>query len=44
MPAFDLPLDELRTYPGRNPRPDDHDAYWATALAELDVAIAGPTS
>jgi cephalosporin-C deacetylase len=40
VPAFDLPLEELRTYTGRNPRPDDHDAYWATALAELDAAIA----
>ena len=39
MPAFDLPLDELRTYAGRNPRPDDHDAYWADALAELAAAI-----
>jgi len=35
MPAFDLPLDELRTYPGRNPRPADLDAYWDAALAEL---------
>lgn len=39
MPAFDLPLDELRTYAGRNPRPDDHDAYWAEALAELAAAM-----
>jgi cephalosporin-C deacetylase len=39
VPAFDLPLDELRTYAGRNPRPDDHDAYWAAALAELDLAV-----
>jgi cephalosporin-C deacetylase len=36
VPAFDLPLDELWTYPGRNPRPDDFDEYWAEALAELD--------
>ena len=41
MPAFDLPLDELRTYTGRNPRPDDHDTFWASALAELDAAIPG---
>ena len=39
MPAFDLPLDELRTYEGRNPRPDDHDVYWAEALAELDGVV-----
>lgn len=37
MPAFDLPLDELRTYSGRNPRPDDLDEYWAAALAELEA-------
>ena len=35
MPTIDLPLDELRTYAGRNPRPDDFDAYWDDALAEL---------
>ncbi len=35
MPAFDLPLDELRSYTGRNPRPDDFDDYWDEALAEL---------
>jgi cephalosporin-C deacetylase len=35
MPLIDLPLDELKTYTGRNPRPADHDAYWARALAEL---------
>ena len=39
MPAFDLPLEELRSYTGRNPRPEDFDAYWSTALAELDAAI-----
>ena len=41
MPAFDLPLDELWTYTGRNPCPEDHDLYWAGALAELDDAAAG---
>jgi cephalosporin-C deacetylase len=35
VPAFDLPLDELRTYAGTNPRPDDFDDFWAEALAEL---------
>ena len=35
MPTIDLPLDELRTYAGSNPRPDDFDAYWDDALAEL---------
>ena len=35
MPLIDKPLSELRTYTGRNPRPDDFDQYWARALAEL---------
>lgn len=35
MPIFDLPLEELRTYRGRNPRPADFDAYWNGALQEL---------
>lgn len=35
MPAFDLPLADLRTFPGRNPRPADFDRYWEDALAEL---------
>jgi cephalosporin-C deacetylase len=35
VPAFDLPLDELRSYTGRNPRPEDLDEYWTEALAEL---------
>jgi cephalosporin-C deacetylase len=41
VPAFDLPLDELRRYTGRNPRPDDLDAYWTEALAELDALMSG---
>ena len=40
MPVFDLPLDELWHYTGRNPRPDDLDEYWAEALAELDAVMA----
>jgi len=36
MPAVDMPLEELKTYGGINPRPDDFDAYWEKALAELD--------
>jgi len=35
MPLIDLPLDQLKTYVGRNPRPADHDAYWDRALAEM---------
>jgi cephalosporin-C deacetylase len=37
MPLLDMPLDKLKAYQGRNPRPADHDAYWTRALAELDA-------
>jgi cephalosporin-C deacetylase len=33
---FDLPVEELTSYGGRNPRPDDFDEYWARAVEELD--------
>lgn len=36
MPAFDLPLSELKVYRGSSPRPSDFEAYWDTALRELD--------
>ena len=42
MPLIDLPLPGLLTYPGRNPRPTDFDAYWATALRELDATDPKP--
>ncbi len=35
--SFDLPLSELRSYTGRNPRPADFDAYWERAFAELEA-------
>src|SRR5450432_4458280 len=35
MPLLDLPLSQLETYAGRNPRPEDHDEYWQRALSEL---------
>ncbi len=35
MPMLDMPLEELRRYEGRNPRPADFDAYWERALAEM---------
>jgi len=35
MPLVDLPLAELETYTGRNPKPSDFDAYWDRALAEM---------
>lgn len=40
MPVVDLPLDELVDYTGRNPKPDDFDAYWSDALAELEATPA----
>ncbi len=36
MPIFELPLAELRTYPGRNPKPTDFDEFWSRALSELE--------
>lgn len=36
MPLIDLPLADLQTYTGRNPRADDFDDYWRRALDELD--------
>ena len=32
---FDMPLEKLRTYPGRNPRPPDFDEFWDRSLAEM---------
>ena len=33
--SFDMPLEELATYQGRNPRPADFDSFWDQSLAEL---------
>ena len=35
MPLFDMPLEKLPSYEGRNPKPDDFDAYWDKALEEM---------
>ena len=35
MPLVDMPLEQLLTYTGRNPRPADFDEYWDRALAEM---------
>lgn len=37
---FDMPVGQLTEYEGRNPRPGDHEAYWARALAELEAQEA----
>ena len=33
--TFDMPLEKLREYQGRNPRPADFDAFWDGSLAEM---------
>lgn len=33
--TFDLPLEQLTTYQGKNPRPSDFDAFWDQSLAEM---------
>ncbi len=35
MPVFEMALEELKTYQGRNPKPDDFDEYWDRAVAEM---------
>lgn len=35
MPLIDMPLEKLREYEGRNPRPNDMEEYWDRALAEM---------
>jgi cephalosporin-C deacetylase len=32
---FDLPLEQLKTYAGRNARPQDFDAFWERGLQEM---------
>jgi cephalosporin-C deacetylase len=32
---FDLPFDQLQSYQGRSPRPQDFDAFWEKGLAEM---------
>jgi cephalosporin-C deacetylase len=38
---FDMPLEELKTYQGCNPRPDDFDAFWERGLAEMRATDPG---
>ncbi|WP_432798732.1 alpha/beta fold hydrolase [Poriferisphaera sp. WC338] len=37
MPVLDKPLSELQSYTGISPKPEDFDAYWQTAITELDA-------
>jgi cephalosporin-C deacetylase len=32
---FDMPLEKLKTYQGRNPKPGDFDAFWDRSLKEM---------
>jgi cephalosporin-C deacetylase len=40
MPQIDMPLEKLKQYEGRNPRPEDFDAYWSRALEEMKAVNA----
>lgn len=42
MPIVDMPLEQLQTYTGRNPRPADFDQYWEKALRQLDNTAPEP--
>ena len=42
MAVFDKPLEELKTYSGRNPRPQDFDTYWKESIRELDAVDPEP--
>lgn len=35
MPQIDMPLEQLLTYMGRNPRPADFDEFWDHSVAEM---------
>lgn len=36
MPMVDMPLEELWHYKGRMPKPEDFEAFWKDAMAEVD--------
>ena len=35
MPSFDLPINELHEYPGRNPKPEDFDHFWDESIDQM---------
>ena len=37
---FDMPFEELESYQGTNPRPDDFDTFWDESLAEMKTVDA----
>lgn len=40
MPMLDMPLEQLKQYEGRNPKPLDFDEYWSRALDEMKAVDA----
>ncbi len=38
--TFDLPLEQLHSYKGRNPKPDDFETFWDNSLAEMQTVNA----
>jgi len=40
MPNIDMPLEQLRAYQGRNPRPHDFDEFWDAGVAEMHALDA----
>lgn len=40
MPILDMPLEKLKAYQGRNPRPADFDEFWDRSLAEMRAVKA----
>jgi len=37
MPCVDMPLEKLKVYQGKNPRPADFDEFWDKSLAEMNA-------
>jgi cephalosporin-C deacetylase len=35
MPLIDMPMEQLKSYNGRNPKPENFDSYWDTAIREM---------
>ena len=40
MPTIDMPLEQLETYMGTNPCPDDIDTFWDCAMEEMRATKA----
>ena len=41
MPILDMPLEKLKVYEGRNPRPADIDEFWDKSIAEMEALGTG---